>query len=153
MKDKSYYNGSDSYFTDLISSNKEIFSTRNAEYKKHAGYRSFKNLKTILHDSILTLKEYLTNYDIQFYISTIHKFESYEPMSYFVYFPENDLIIKIFTEASTEDVNINYCKIEKHMNKYYAKLTLNKINNPKWPVSEYAKKYTEAFYNAVNGAK
>lgn len=144
-------NFTDGDIIDLVLSNKEVFSTKNAEYEKHAGYRSFKNCKTILHDSILTLKEHLNNkYNSDFYISTIYKLESYEPMSYIVYFPENNLMINIYVQATREDVNINYCKIEKDMNKWYSKKVLEKILNPKWPASEDAIKYTTEFYNAVN---
>ena len=98
----------------------------------------------------MCLKETLSElYDGDFYISSIVKLNSSVDFSYFVYFPENDLMIKIYADATYDSISINWQPISEYMNEYYAKEILTKINNPKWPVSEDAKTFTINFYNSV----
>lgn len=151
LKEKSYYNGSDSYFYDLITSNKDVFSNKNAVWIRHAGYRKHKGIKAILHDSLLTLKETITNlYKEKFFVSTIVKLEDYDNYSYFVYFPENNLMIKIFVEASYEDISIDFLVIKKDMNKFYSKKIFDYVFSDKVQRSEEVKKYNLDFFNSIN---
>ena len=149
MREKTY-NRSNSHFYDLIQSNHKVFSTENAYWERHAGYRKNKSSKTILHDSLLCLKETLSElYDGVFHISSIVKLNCSADFGYFVYFPENDLMIKIYADASYDSIGINWQPISEYMNEYYAKEILTKINNPKWPASEDAKIFTTDFYNSI----
>lgn len=84
----------------MIQSNHKVFSTENAYWERHAGYRKNKSSKIILHDSLLCLKETLSElYDGIFHISSIVKLNCSTDFGYFVYFPENDLMIKIYADA------------------------------------------------------
>lgn len=151
LKEKSYYNGSDSYFYDLITSNKNVFSNKNAIWERYAGYTRHANSKTVLHDSLLALKETLNNlYDGSFFVSTIVKLELYDNYCYFVYFPENKLIIKIFAEASYEGVYIDFSSVKKEMNEYYSKKIFDYVFSSKFEKSQEVKKYNLDFFNAVN---
>lgn len=151
LKSKDYYNGSDSYFYDLINENRKVFSNKNALWTRHAGYRKYKNSKRILHDSLLELKETLNElYSGLFYVSTIVKLESYDNYCYFVYFPENKLMIKIFAEASYEGISIDFSSVKKDMNEYYSKKIFDYVFSSKFEKSEEVKQYNLDFFNAIN---
>ena len=44
MKEKSYYNGSDCYFTDLINENRNVFSNTNALWENNSRIKKCVNL-------------------------------------------------------------------------------------------------------------
>lgn len=150
MKEKSYYNGSDCYFTDLINENRNVFSNTNALWIRYAGYRKHKSAKKILHDSLLELKKTLNElYFGVFFVSTIVKLSSYENYGYFIFFPENNLMIKILADASYEEIYINQTTIKKEMNRFYADKIYEYVFSSPFGRSEEAKQYTNDFCEAV----
>lgn len=145
------YDNLDDYIYDVIAKNVEsiLNVTQDCIKYKDGGYKPYKNVKTSLHNSIIALNDIFNAiYSRQFYISSIVKLE--DLFAYYVYVPENNLIIEIFCETSYNNINISFKFIEKKYNKEYAEKILNKIKNPKWPASEDAVKYTTAFYNSIN---